>query len=468
MSRTFILQIIGRFSGYDELVIKIGDETITTRLVSEAIKKSIREDAEIILYTPESLITSIIDDTEQALNYLRETHLLEKLFEEKIRENNLLEEDFKVRIIKSAGLYHERKNNYKLYFNNNLDSIITYSFIDLLKLGDANIIADISTGQNFYVIALIEALRHLLVYRKLENVFDKEHKTRFRLSTIAPVIQSVERASTPQLLNFSEIDVKVFFEYPLKTTATQNRKTSVSIGDFISKELSKEERGKLIEKLRLVEEFKRDFSIVEELLQLCRVSFNALKYNSPLCFYESEIINLEQSYVEEASNLLVGILEYIEEKREISREADNTVIIRRIPVSRPTIINTFLTIALSKSITENLGQLNTKRNPKLKELEETFKKIYNKLGLQLNLTFLQKEIDNIMKASANLEDGEEKLYIELLEEKPGGAQDPRRNFFAHAGLTYDTVLVKRELGEVKVRYTRDQYKTIRDYLLSPL
>jgi hypothetical protein len=43
-------------------------------------------------------------------------------------------------------------------------------------------------------------------------------------------------------------------------------------------------------------------------------------------------------------------------------------------------------------------------------------------------------------------DGEELLYADVLSRlgnRPGRPQDPKRNFFAHAGLTYDETLVRR-------------------------
>jgi len=465
MLKTYILQVLGRFSGYEELDIKVVDKTITTKLVCEAIKKAVVEDAEIILYVPESLIILLIDDFEEVLDYLRNIQSLEKLFKEEVLNSNLLGEDFKLRVIKSAGLYREKSNRYKLYFDNSLNNIIIYLFLDLLTFRDARIIADISTGQNFYVIALLEALRHILTYRKLENIFNREWRTEITLSTIPPVIESGSNKRTPRLVNFSELDVKVFFEYPLKTI-TERRKTLISLGDFISQELDEDRRVQKIGEL--IEKFGRDFKKIKEILQLCKISFNAIKYNAPLCFYEPEIINLKKYDVDEALNLLKRILEYVEEERRISIGEDNNVKIERTPLARTTIINTFLTISLFKSIRESLNHLNTKRNPTLTELRGSFDKIYSILGLQLNQTFLQREINNIIRVSDNLKDGEEKLYGELLGEQPGRPQDPKRNFFAHAGLTYDTVLVRKELGEVRVRYEEEQFKKIREYLSRPL
>lgn len=465
---TGIIQIIGKFN-YEELRIKINDREVVAKLISEALKKFLEKDAEIILYLPESLVTMIARDIEEAYNYLENPHLLEKALYEKLLESNLLREDFKVRIIKSAGLYLAENSKYKLYFNNNLDNIITYLFLDLLSFENINIIADISTGQNFYVIALLETLRHLLVYRKLEKIFDKEYRQRITLSTITPFTIAQDRKSslTPSPVNFSELDVKVFFEYPLKTTFENEGKVSVNLGDLIAKDLEENTKRELIQDL--IQRFGKEFEKLRGLLYLCRLSYNALKYNAPLSFYEPEIIDLEQYNPEEGLNIMRRILEYIESKSQILVvEEERAIQINRIPISRSPIVNIFLTIALFKSIKENLNNLKTRRNPTLMEFEESFNKFYEHLGLQLNLTFLDREISNIKRAATSLSEGEEKTYNELLEERPGRPQDPKRNFFAHAGLTYDAVLVKREKNEIKVRYREEQYRIIKEYLSSPL
>lgn len=229
MSEKFILQVVGKFSGYEELNLAIEGREFKSKLVSEALKKSIAEDAEIILYVPESMVTSIAEDVVEAYNYIKDIKQLEKEFQKQIVENHLIEEEFKVRIIRSAGLYPGINHRYRVYFINDLDTIIVYLFHDLLSLKATKIFVDISTGQNFYVVALLEALRHLLVYKKLQNLFWKERDTEIKLSTIPPVIPTKDKQAVTQHVNFSKVDVKVFFEHPFRTT------TTISLGGFISR-----------------------------------------------------------------------------------------------------------------------------------------------------------------------------------------------------------------------------------------
>ena len=463
--KEYIIQVIGKLSGYRDLNILVSGNAIRAKLVSEALKKSTLNNSEIVFYVPESLVTQVTDDPHEAASYIRNHRSLEKIFQEKIRENGLLEEDFKVRIVKSAGLYIEENQKYRIHFKNDLNSIITYLFLDLLELGDANIIADVSSGQNFYVVALLEALRHLLVYRKLENIFC-EHKPKFTISTITPPppTGAKEFPLEPQPVDLFEIDVKVFFEYPFKDTSKQGGKISVSLGDYISKTQNDHVRSAFIKELN--DKFGDEFNDkVKELLRVCKLAFNALKHNAPLCFYHKHIIDLSRASAEDALTLLKTIIEYIESKKRISvEEYGRLVKVNRILISRPHMINTFLTIALFESLKKRLSSLAARACPTLKELEEEFEKLYASLNLQLNLYFLSRETSSLRRVAESLKEGEERPYAELLKDRPGKPQDPKRNFFAHAGLTYDEILVKKDNNEIRIRYREDCYENIEKYL----
>lgn len=463
-----ILQVIGRLN-YEDLEFMINGDRIRAKLVSEALRRSIGRDMEVVLLVPESLVILVVDNVEEAAEFVKDTRSLEEVFYEKIRESGLIDGDFKVKVIKSAGVYSDEGSRFKIHFENSFDNIVTYLFLDLISLENSEIVVDISTGQNFYIAALLEAIRHLIVYRKLENIFHRERGPRILMSTIPPFTQGIGKKTSPPLLpvNFSEIDVKVFFEYPLRIASTGCVRTSISLGDYISKEMEDNKRNSIIQEL--LREFKREFDEVVKLLNLCRLSFNALKYNAPLCFYDERIINFREYDIGKVLNILKKLLEYVELKKEVSLiEEEKTLRVSRIPISRPHVVNTFLTIALYKSIKEELGELGIKGEVVLEEIVERFREVYEKLGLMLNITFLQREISNIKRVTEFLREGEEKCYRELLKEvlreEPGRPQDPKRNFFAHAGLTYDTVLVRREGGRVKVRYKGEEYENIRNYL----
>lgn len=457
-----VMQIIGKFH-YEDVIFTVDSEEIRAKLASEAIKKTIAKNADMILYVPESLVTQIANDVDEAAKYIEDPQSLEEAAREKIREKLSVKEDFKVKIIQSAGVYFGENQKYKVEFANTLDNIIVYLFLDLLGIRDSEIFIDISTGQNFYIVALLEAARHLLVHKKLEKIFDRKYTPRVRTSTITPYAQVKGRESAPTKLpiHFSEIDVKVFFEYPLKTTMRRRGCDLVSIGDYLSPKLKDAERGELTREL--YRKFGKDYNKVKALARLCMLAYNAFKYNTPLCFYGKGIINLNECDADEAFQILIKILGEIESMRKVVVEGD-TLSVTRVPLCRGPIINTLLTLALFKSIKENLNDLNEKEAVNLAEFREKFKNIYEALGLQLNSIFLQKEINNIEMLSVALKDGEEKSYGELLEHPPGGAQDAKRNFFAHAGLTYDAVLVKREDGEIKIRYDPAKYEIIKDYL----
>lgn len=463
----YIIQVIGKFQ-YEDLILGVDSDEVKAKLASEAIKKSIAKTADIILLVPESLVTLMADDVDMAAEYIGNPRLLERVTREEILREPLIKEGFEVRLVESTGVYFGKNQKYRVEFENTLDNIIIHLFLYLISLRDSDIFIDVSTGQNFYVVALLEAVRHLIVYRKLENIFNRMYSRRVKISTMTPYtrVGGGEARQDKLPLRISEMDVKVFFEYPMKATFYRGGRASVSVGDYVSRELNEAERKEIIGEL--VKKFGKDFEdVVKKLLNLCMRAYNALRYNTPLCFYGRQIIDLSECDAEKALKALRELVMEIESRKKITIEG-NCLKVSRIPMSRGAVINTALTAALFKSIKENLGHLNEREAVALTEFEGTFKEIYESLGLQLNLTFLQREISNIRRLSASLGEDEEKVYGKMLEEPPKGAQDPRRNFFAHSGLTYDAVYVKKEGGEIKIRYIPEKSEEIKSYLSEPL
>jgi len=148
---------------------------------------------------------------------------------------------------------------------------------------------------------------------------------------------------------------------------------------------------------------------------------------------------------------LLDILEELEESREIIVEGDR-LIVRRTVLDGTNIVNTFFALALLSSIIEfwmeNIGE------PELNSILETFGKLYENLGLEVNSKFLERDIREIEERSKDLVG--ESLLLDLYafgdDQKPKKSSDPKRNFFAHSGLLREITWVRKVGDKVLLRY----------------
>jgi CRISPR/Cas system-associated protein Csx1 len=183
------------------------------------------------------------------------------------------------------------------------------------------------------------------------------------------------------------------------------------------------------------------------------LAFNAVKYNAPLVLHY-----LEQPDGRKILRLLREALAGIEGARSVVTEG-STVRVRRFRVSRGEVSGWVITAALSTYLSEVISSVRSK-DRRLKGILEVNQK------LEVNKYVLEHEADQIAKATEDMRPGERRLLREVL--KLGGSGNPKRNFFAHAGLLADrTYVTKTEDGDVVLEYDENRLKEIMGWVRDP-
>jgi len=212
-----ILQVLGRLqSSYNEVEFTVDEsESIKERLSSRALARKLGS-SKIILLVPESLVTEIVTDENEAKELLSNRDELANRVYSKLRNGLLDDSDISVLIMQSVGTYHA---NGKFYINflNAIDNIVVSLIFDLLERVQGEyeeIILDVSTGHNIYVTSLIDTVRNIIVYLKLEKIIKGERVPKFEIAYSPPVLSSSKDVCYP--IKRYEFDVKAFFHLPIK------------------------------------------------------------------------------------------------------------------------------------------------------------------------------------------------------------------------------------------------------------
>jgi len=341
-----------------------------------------------------------------------------------------------VLMIPSVGIY---SGKYTARFEGSVENTITYIFKELVKCGIDEIYADVSTGQNIYTTSMLEALRKYATYRKLRYILQGRSGISLKLAYVPPVFVEGQEAN----VEIHDFDVKAFFSLPSPNP----------------KKICVEKRKELQRK------HKKFFDSLSNDLKTLKIAFNAIKYNTPLVFYHPEILDLDIDVGRDIDGL-IRILEELEESREIVMD-ENGITVSRAVINSDDVTNTFFAIAILSSIID-FHRVKI-REPEVNEIFKTFKKIYENLGLDVNSKFLERDIDDIKKLTANLTG--EKLLLDLYAErfghikedqKPKGSSRPDRNFFAHSGFLKEITRVRKEEGKILLRYDLELIKKKRD------
>ncbi len=433
---TAILQVLGIPRFYKKLRFVIDEKEYFEKLSAFAIYKWLkdRKDAKVVLLAPDSLITEIENDIDEAVELLKNR----EKFKDRILE--LLDVDAEVLIIPSVGVYFRK---YTVRFEGSVENTIVYIFKELVKLGIDEIYADISTGQNIYTTSMLEALRRYATYRKLRCILQGEKGFSLKLAYVPPVLVEGQRAK----VELHDFDVKVFFSLP-----TSNPKG-------ICRDVEK--------RRELKEKYNNFFNEISKDLKTLKMAFNAVKHNVPLVFYHPEILNLDIDVVSKRDRLL-KILEELEESREIIVNGDS-IIVRRPTLDFGNVANTFFSMAMLQSVIEfwreKVGE------PELNSILKTFEEVYKNLGLDVNSKFLERDVKEIEEKAEGLRGEELLLNLYPTDQKPKGSKDPKRNFFAHSGFLREITRVKREGNKILLRYDVEAMKRrnvdVKRWLLNP-
>jgi CRISPR-associated protein Csx1 len=417
-----ILQVLGKFN-YEEVSYDIENKEYKCKLASEALQAHFKE-YKVILLAPESLVALLAEDVNEAIELLKKPNELKERIKNEVLKNNLLKSEFKIILMQSIGSYSlKANNNFTINFKNDVNNVVIYLLLNFLEeLKDVEkIIADTSSGHNIYVSSLIEALRLLLAYCKLKSYL-QQPRINIKLAFSPPIGQSKENLYP---INLYDYNVKAFFDFPVKEKV-----------ELLSKNALTE-----IKKLE-----KKYLKPLNAIISSGRIMFNAIKYNVPLAIFYKEIIELEKS-VEEGEEMLKEILYRIEEEKSI--ESDGKI--SRITLNRTAIVNMLLSLALTSSIKEFLSGIS---QATIKNIEDSFSRLYEKVGLGLNKRFLKRDLSKI-----KIEEDWKKIK--------SSSNDPR-DFFAHSGLLKSFIdREKIDDEEILLRYKPKKVNLIKKWLKNP-
>jgi CRISPR-associated protein Csx1 len=434
-----VLQVLGNPKYYKSVKYVIDSRAYENKILAFAVKEWLK-DAEVVFLVPESLVTLIESDLNKAVELFRDMNE----FKDRIMEL-LGRSDVDIMIIPSVGVY---SGNYTVKFEGSIENTIVYVFTELVKRGFDEIYADVSTGQNVYMTAMLEALRRYVTYRKLRRILQGEEGASLKLLYTPPVLK--ERLEYN--VEIYDFEVNAFFSLPTLDTSA----FCVNVDDrkMLNKKYGKFVKGELSKAVKLL-----------------RMSFNAILHNAPLAFYHDEILNFSID-VDGIERKLLEIFDDIDESRSIEVR-DGCAEVRRIVLDSHNVINTFFATSLLSSIVEFWRSNVFGCKAELNGVVETFGRIYGNLGLSVNKRFLERDAESIKERCKELKEGEEKLLIDLyaIHGALRGSSDRKRNFFAHSGFLREITKVKKENCEVLLSYDFDAMKRlsidIEKWLLSP-
>ncbi|MDK2795321.1 MAG: CRISPR-associated protein Csx1 [Archaeoglobaceae archaeon] len=393
-----IVQICGDPKQYSKVNFKIGEKEVESCFCSEVLRELRNE--EVVLFAPKSLIEK---------NEIGSIEVLK----DKISEKGL--KSFEIFEIPSVGIYGERRYYAKF------DDVLASIFLKIFEKRPKSILVDPSTGQNFYSIALLEAVRSYATYRKLERILQDGGDFEAKMVSYPPIIRDLTKTAE---VEFHKIPAKAFFSFPENTNLDEI---------IISKNAkAKEEIGK---------KYHNSKSDFRKLLIETKIAFNAIRYNVPLAFYE--LVNFEFKIDDIERSIFEMAKEVVE--REVN--------LRFVVLSE-----VFYVTAMAKSFQEFKKSLS---EPCTDEIKEKFSEVYKKVGLDVNGRFLERDISEIKGELKNKKVGEKGKLKEIKGTK--GSSDIERNFFAHSGFLYEYTEFEIKEQEICLYWIKDKHREIKNW-----
>jgi CRISPR-associated protein Csx1 len=456
-----IFQIIGRFK-YDIVNFAINSKIYDKKPLSSIALYEHLKNSKIIYLAPESLVALVAEDIREAKDMLSDEAKLKEKFKDELKEffkSSMGESiDFEVEVIPSIGVYFSDKG-YSLVFEGGIDNVIASIMLNNLEslAHCEEVIIDVSVGQNIYNAATLEAMRTLQVYYNLKEITKDESKApSFKIATCPPIPPKETESNIPILL--FPYNVKTFFEFPYKEDKFDPQKLIRNHSD-VKREISQKFGRKQF----------------NNLLEVARLAFNAIKYNAPLAFLQLIEFSEDENII--LKNLM-EIYNYIESKKEIYLN-DNKIFIKRLEINRLDLGNYLLTIALYSSLKEFKENIN-KEKTNFEIISEYFPKLYKskKIGLGLNVRLLKRDLEEIECVVENAKSKgislkEYVLLKDLYQNKTEGRKcdkrgDQKRNFFAHSGLEKTLTYVKvNENDKIELFYSLDRKSEILSWIKNP-
>lgn len=420
-----IYQILGN-NDYSEVKYEIDyreKAVYRCRLSSEALYKHCNA-KKIVLLKPES-INSSVDKTANTVEYVKAK----------------TDGNTEIKPIQAVGTYNNT------HYNGTPSNVSLQIFADMLRRNREcdMIIVDLSTGYNLYVLSLLEAARFYTSYMRLSCADISKIFVRYAVSE--PVVK--DSGQYPYKIYIEELETRTTFDLPLRS------KTNLT--SFI-------EDASDVDKTDIGLEFSSLNTKVNHILNDLTIIYNAIRYNAPLFLFTTNIDFCKEEKNNDIVNDLCEFIDHIlnERKKKINRN----------------LYSIFLSIAIRNGIWYMLRNKLNKNNDGGIPLDtlKSVSNLYSKLKLDLNWRFLEREIREIESYKEHLT-SKWKVYKDVKsnssrpnihdQRQDAPISDSKRNFFAHAGLSYDTVELRLDNGRILCRYKSDKIDEIQEWIKDP-
>lgn len=427
-SEVIIYQILGRLEKYERIQYVVNNETThITRLSSLALARHYMNknlDVRIEFLVPLSLLEPMADKSES---------LDTQAFIREVRMSLDTEGESKAKI----GIFPiPAIGTYKYNFEATPQSIAATIFFKMLKdinlLGDeerkTRLILDASTGLNAYIPPLFDATRAIIVLDKILGGLKHHKLTRTEYAVTEPVTGSVQKQSYQIFL--IDYDVKAFMSFPYNYSELGR---AANIPAYFR--LDPQEK----EKLASLFEDNRE---LKEILNQALLAFNAVKYNAPLVLFDEELIELNPEKAVAVINKLTSFFK--ERLKPIISEGH----VKVPELEFRSLVNLFISIFLYIFIARKVREFRIPVHEEGVNIEGLlkFRDMYDLIDMSVNSLILESEI------------------LKMKNSQPSSI---KRNFFAHAGFSKDTIKINQKNGKIHVQYREERISEIMSWLRDP-
>ncbi|MEM1962958.1 MAG: TM1812 family CRISPR-associated protein [Candidatus Caldarchaeum sp.] len=440
MASSAVLQVIGEPKNYKKTRYVYENEPCEALLAATAVADI--TGGEVILLAPESLVTSLEPDIDEACKLLENP----KMFEQKVLEqlDNGSENHPKttVEILPSVGSFRQREKDWRINAQGTFAAIEAALFLIMKKLvkEGRNITMVVTSGLNIYPALALRTLYNILTYQLLA-AYPHEPNPRPCHKIVYHTIPTQENEEIR--IETQAVETTIYNAFPL-TNEEINDLGTVYRGGL---------RGNLV-----------------RCLKNGLKAFICINRNTPLPLYHEQIIEeisqecvekLEQQVADDLRKRIEHTVEKEKVQITIKRSTEN------LPISfiRRTMMALAMTKSLMKLVKEARKNMVNGFVP-LDAIKTLFiEEIYqNRPHFTHNRHLLESEVENIEKLRDRL--GETEQYLMNFLSGGKGSSDMVRNFFAHSGFLGDITYVKKDSSSrILLRYDSERAKDVGEWLL---
>jgi len=406
MCEVMVLGVLGRIEGYEQVTFRVNGHECKTRFATEALRRfyeSNNRRVKVLLFVPRSLLEDC------GVDCLRS----------KVEKGG--HGGFEIVEVPGVGGWTR------------INEVSAFMLLTMLeKERPSCVVVNISTGQNVYVIALLDAVRRYATFRQLEEILQKP-KLEVKVASHQPITKEVKEAN----IELYPLQVRAFFSLP---------EPDIDKLYELDKNDEEDKKKRIGEIGKKYKEKKERFRKIKEKL---KIAFNAIRYNIPLAFYEDELLKvIEEKEVDCLAEKLVKYgMELLSEE---------------IKVNLVNLSNVFFALAMFKSFNKFR---NTLSEPSIDEIQLKFPEVYESLGIGVNSYFLHNDLEIIKKAVEEKKKPGKVALSDLLGR--GMSSDLKRNFFAHSGFLKEYTEVEVKDGKVILSWNKEHLEEIKKWLREP-